>query len=84
MDKEVKSYFDEHDIHYVDTLGPLSRSAGAEQIYPNNFGGHENRNGFRIIAESVKKLSGWLIGWNGTGSPFYIRGLCFYNFPFLW
>lgn len=54
-DKAVKSYFDEHGIHYVDTLDPLSRSAGAEQIYPNNFGGHENKNGYRIIAETIKK-----------------------------
>jgi hypothetical protein len=26
-----------------------------EQIYPNNFGGHENKNGYRIIAETIKK-----------------------------
>lgn len=54
-DKAVKSYFDEHGIRYVDALGPLSRSAGAEQIYPNNFAGHENKNGYRIIAETIKK-----------------------------
>ncbi len=55
VDKEVKKYFDERHIRYVDALAPLSRSAGAEQIYPNNFGGHENGNGYRIIAESVKR-----------------------------
>ncbi|MCI0482824.1 MAG: hypothetical protein L0213_14695 [Candidatus Dadabacteria bacterium] len=53
-DREVRKYFDEHGIRYVDALGPLSRSAGVEQIYPNNFGGHANRNGYRIIAESIK------------------------------
>lgn len=53
-DAEVKRYFDEHGIRYVDALPPLSRSAGAEQIYPNNFGGHENKNGYRIIAEAIK------------------------------
>ncbi|HSC33782.1 MAG TPA: hypothetical protein VLG45_00780 [Thermodesulfobacteriota bacterium] len=53
-DTAVKKYFDEHGIRYVDALPPLSRSAGAEQIYPNNFGGHTNGNGYRIIAESIK------------------------------
>ncbi len=53
-DTAVKKYFDEHGIRYVDALGPLRRGAGAEQIYPNNFGGHTNRNGYRIIAESIK------------------------------
>lgn len=54
-DREIRKYFDGHGIRYVDALGPLSRSAGAERIYPDNFGGHENRNGYRIIAESVKE-----------------------------
>jgi hypothetical protein len=54
-DSEVRGYFDGHGIRYVDTLGPLSRGAGAEQIYPNSFGGHENKNGYRIIAESLKR-----------------------------
>jgi lysophospholipase L1-like esterase len=54
-DTAVKSYFDEHGIHYVDALPPLSQSAVTEQIYPNNFGGHENKNGYRIIAETIKK-----------------------------
>ncbi|MEW6144781.1 MAG: hypothetical protein AB1598_07145 [Thermodesulfobacteriota bacterium] len=54
VDSEVRKYFDEHGIRYVDALGPLGVSAGTEQIYPNNFGGHENRNGYRIIAESLK------------------------------
>ncbi len=53
-DAAVKTYFGEHGIKYIDVLGPLSRSAGMEQIYPNNFGGHENKNGYRIIAESVR------------------------------
>jgi hypothetical protein len=53
-DSAVRKYFDEHGIRYVDALSPLSRGAGVEQIYPNNFGGHENKNGYRIIAESLK------------------------------
>jgi len=53
VDTAVKTYFGEHNIEYIDVLGPLSRSAGREQIYPNNFGGHENKSGYRIIAESV-------------------------------
>ncbi len=53
-DSEIRKYFDEHGIRYVDALPPLSRGAGAERIYPDNFGGHTNRNGYRIIAESIK------------------------------
>ena len=53
-DIEIRKYFDEHGIRYVDALGPLSRSAGVLQIYPNNFGGHENSNGYRIIAGAIK------------------------------
>ena len=55
VDKEVKRYFDEHGIEYIDALGPLAGAAGREQIYPNNFGGHENKNGYRIIADSIKR-----------------------------
>lgn len=54
-DSEIRKYFDEHGIRYVDALGPLSLSAGKEQIYPNNFGGHENKNGYGVIAGAVKE-----------------------------
>ncbi|HET7289679.1 MAG TPA: hypothetical protein VFJ67_04500 [Thermodesulfobacteriota bacterium] len=54
-DSEIRKYFDEHGIRYVDALGPLSLSAGTEQIYPNNFGGHENKNGYGVIAGAVKE-----------------------------
>jgi lysophospholipase L1-like esterase len=54
-DSAVRKYFDEHGIRYVDAVGPLSGSAGVEQMYPNNFGGHENGNGYRIMAEAVKR-----------------------------
>jgi len=54
-DGEIRKYFDAHGIRYVDTLGPLSLNAGKEQIYPNNFGGHENKNGYSVIAGAVKE-----------------------------
>lgn len=54
-DGEVRKYFDEHGIRYVDMLGPLSVSAATEQIYPNNFGGHENKNGYGVIAGTIKE-----------------------------
>ena len=53
VNKVVKAYFEENNIPYVDVLEPLREAALSEQIYPNNFGGHSNKNGYRIIAESV-------------------------------
>lgn len=58
VNKIVKSFFHTNGIDYVDTLEPLSNRAGKEQLYPNNFGGHTNKNGYRIIAESVKNNLG--------------------------
>jgi lysophospholipase L1-like esterase len=49
----VAKYFTEHGIDYIDVLGPLREGAYTEQIYPGNFGGHTNKNGYRIIAEAV-------------------------------
>lgn len=52
---EAESYFREHGIPYIDLLGPLREAARHEQIYPNNYSGHFNENGNRIIAESIKQ-----------------------------
>ena len=54
----VMRYFDEHGIEYIDLLPSLQEAAYTEQIYPANFGGHTNKNGYRIIVETV---SGWLV-----------------------
>lgn len=54
VNKIATNYFRENGIDYIDVLEPLSKQAGKEQLYPNNFGGHTNKNGYRIIAESVK------------------------------
>ncbi|MGE0370225.1 MAG: hypothetical protein AB7P53_14805 [Candidatus Dadabacteria bacterium] len=52
---EAESYFDEHGIPYLDLLGPLREAALREEIYPNNYSGHFNRNGNRVIAESISR-----------------------------
>ncbi|HSC35640.1 MAG TPA: hypothetical protein VLG45_10230, partial [Thermodesulfobacteriota bacterium] len=49
----AKSYFEEHDISYLDVLEPLRKAVPYEQIYPNNYNGHNNKNGYRIIAETI-------------------------------
>lgn len=49
----AKSYFEEHNISYLDVLEPLRMAVPYEQIYPNNYNGHSNKNGYRIIAESI-------------------------------
>jgi hypothetical protein len=54
VDRIIRDYFTEHGIEYIDVLGPLKARTDKDQLYPNNFGGHSNENGYRIIAESVK------------------------------
>lgn len=49
----VKQYFSERGIEYIDVLPALREGAYKEQIYPANFGGHTNKNGYRIIAETI-------------------------------
>ena len=49
----AKSYFEEHNISYLDVLEPLRQAVPNEQIYPNNYNGHSNKNGYGIIAESI-------------------------------
>ena len=53
--KLAQRYFGDHGIPYVEVLEPLRNAAGTEQVYPNNFGGHSNKNGYQIIAESINK-----------------------------
>ncbi len=56
VNKVVQTYFTDHSIPFVDVLEPMKEVAKTEQIYPNNFGGHSNNNGYRIIAESISKF----------------------------
>ncbi|MCL4244138.1 MAG: hypothetical protein KJ002_03270 [Candidatus Dadabacteria bacterium] len=53
--EEAESYFRENGIPYINLLGPLGEAALHEEIYPNNYSGHFNGNGNRVIAESIKR-----------------------------
>jgi hypothetical protein len=55
LNDKVKTYLKRHDIAYVDVLGPLRNAAGSVQLYPTNFGGHTNGNGYEIIAKSIHR-----------------------------
>lgn len=55
INKIVKRYFTDNNIAFVDVQDSLKNAAGSEQIYPNNFGGHSNKNGYRIIAETINQ-----------------------------
>jgi len=57
VNKRVRKYFAEYGIEYIDVLPALQEGALKEQIYPANFGGHTNENGYRIIAETINS---WL------------------------
>ncbi len=49
----IKMYLKEHGIDYIDLLDSLRNASGKAQIYPGNFGGHANKNGYRIFAETI-------------------------------
>jgi lysophospholipase L1-like esterase len=51
----VKSYFTEHSIAFIDVEDALRNAARSEQLYPNNFGGHLNKNGYRIVAGAIER-----------------------------
>ena len=51
----VTSFFEEHGIAHVDPLPELQQRVAALPLYPGNFDGHPNRNGYRIIAETVDR-----------------------------
>ncbi len=55
VSRTAQSYFTENSIPYLDLLPPLESAARTEQIYPNNYSGHFNNNGNRVIAEAIKK-----------------------------
>jgi len=55
VNKFIQAYFKDHGIPFVDVLGPMREAVKSEQLYPNNFGGHPNKNGYRIIAETINR-----------------------------
>ena len=55
INRIAKDYLKRNNIAYVDVLDPLRSSAGNVQLYPNNFGGHTNKNGYEIIAKSIHR-----------------------------
>ena len=53
INKLIKSDLNRYRIKYVDVLPFLMAKTHSEQLYPENFGGHVNKNGYKIIATSV-------------------------------
>ena len=51
----VKNFFDDHGIAHVNLLPELQERVARLQLYPGNFDGHPNRNGYRVIAENVQR-----------------------------
>ncbi|HDL64908.1 MAG TPA: hypothetical protein ENH12_05920 [Proteobacteria bacterium] len=51
----VQSYFQKHNISYLDTLGPLRGATHREQVYPGNADTHPNHHGYKIIAEVIAR-----------------------------
>jgi lysophospholipase L1-like esterase len=51
----VKAFFENHGIPYVNLLPQLQEQVTRFQLYPGNFDGHPNKNGYRVIAENVER-----------------------------
>jgi lysophospholipase L1-like esterase len=51
----VKAFFEKHGIPYVNLLPQLQEQVTRLQLYPGNFDGHPNKNGYRVIAENVER-----------------------------
>jgi lysophospholipase L1-like esterase len=51
----VKAFFENHGIPYVNLLPQLQEQVTRSQLYPGNFDGHPNKNGYRVIAENVER-----------------------------
>jgi lysophospholipase L1-like esterase len=51
----VKAFFENYGIPYVDLLPQLQEEVTRLQLYPGNFDGHPNKNGYRVIAENVER-----------------------------
>ncbi|MGH7797795.1 MAG: hypothetical protein ACREQ2_23280 [Candidatus Binatia bacterium] len=52
---KVKAFFEDHGIAYINLLPQLQERVARLQLYPGNFDGHPNQNGYRVIAESVEE-----------------------------
>lgn len=53
INSAVVRYFRQNGINFIEVLPALQSRSITEQIYPSNFGGHTNKNGYRIIAETL-------------------------------
>ncbi|MGH7908772.1 MAG: hypothetical protein ACRENW_02855 [Thermodesulfobacteriota bacterium] len=51
----VKGYFSERGIAFIDLEDVLRNAVNSEQVYPNNFGDHLNKNGYSIVAKTIKR-----------------------------
>lgn len=51
----AKAFFEDHGISYLNVLPALQERVARLPLYPGNFDGHPNRNGYRVIAESVER-----------------------------
>jgi SGNH hydrolase-like domain, acetyltransferase AlgX len=51
----IKAFFENQNIAYLDLLPYLQEQVGQKQLYPGNYDGHPNKNGYRVIAEALAR-----------------------------
>jgi hypothetical protein len=51
----LKAFFEDHRIAYPNLLPQMQEQLTRAQLYPGNFDGHPNKNGYRVIAESIER-----------------------------
>jgi lysophospholipase L1-like esterase len=55
VNAKVEAFFRDRKITYVDPLPDLQQQVTRVSLYPGNYDGHPNKNGYRIIAETVAR-----------------------------
>ncbi len=51
----LRDHLKQNGIQYLDLLLPLQKSALNQHIYPDNYDGHPNRLGYKVIADNISR-----------------------------
>jgi hypothetical protein len=53
IDRRTKEFLEQNGIDYIEVLEPLRSAVPKQTIYPTNGDTHPNKNGYRIIAQTI-------------------------------
>jgi lysophospholipase L1-like esterase len=55
IEERFREFLASEGIEHVEVLLYLQERIGKEQLYPRNYDGHPNRNGYRVAAKAVRE-----------------------------